>query len=265
MTYTQQKHYQKPFEKPLSVVFMLLKKCTSKYAVALSQSKKITLIYTIIQTLLPFSKMQPHVSFEQFFSTVGISFAEYAAFFLANESTVLLQMSPKTWNQFLMINFIILDAIITKRTNKTFRFDGKGGDTSSQKPVLENPLKTRFAPFLIIGLNDVRSSIRGISKDIVDHKFTLLFTVFARNVFDPKAGLRKEILTSSLSMPFDDNQIAKAHCAIELYRSGDYLRAFQLVQQFLERERPGDRMFLAIIALASIICGKCLDRLEVTC
>ena len=265
--------YQQPFEKNFLLVTLLMKRCHPKYATIFSQNKKIIILFTIVQNLLPLTKTVTPESVESFLQRNGLSLVEYLQFFtIRPQGSEPLNVNfrveiLKTWNQFLLFNFIILEAIITKRTNKTFRTGtsmAKSAEESVSKNIpLPNPLKERFSPFLIVGFNEIRASIKEIATSIIDHKFNLLFAVFARDCFEYKSNIKKEILAQSLALPFDDNQIVKAHYAIELYRSYEHLKAYQLIQQFLEKERVGDKMMLALVSLSSLICGRYINKPEV--
>lgn len=271
MSYLQTKRYERPFEKNLLLLTTIIQKCTAKHSYAFSEHKKIILLYTIIQNVLPFSKILTIETFERFAESNQLSLEDYTQFFYQKSNTgdplkISLGIQKlTTWNQFLMLNFVILETLIIRRTNKTFHFQAKirnvGSPMINQGP--ENPLKNRFAPFLVVGFNKVRSAIKEIAKGVIDHNFSLLFAVFVQNCFDPKCLLKKEILTNSLLMPYDDDQIVKSHCAMELYRCGEHLKSYQLIQQYLEKEKPNDKAMHAILALGSIVGGRYLDRLEV--
>jgi len=251
-------------EKAQRKISFLLGFCNDKFWPYFGDLQKQLLLYSLNQTILPLLNLRdiPHLNTvsSQFLPSIP----QYISFFIgataANSLKLNLLPSGNTfnWEQFVLLNFLLMHHINSKRANKKFK-EGEIIYASSQ--INLDDIHTRILPFVAVNLNEIKRKIKRLSNDVKDHKYLTLFTGFLMEYFDLK--LVKGILEESIAQPFDDKQIIKTLLCYILYLEGEYLKSYQFVYQILERERINEKNTFVITLLGSLLCLKHLDKPEV--
>ena len=243
-------------------VRFLLTFCNEKFSRYFDDMKKILLLYTLNQSILPILNLQGIPTMKDTCLHYFASMKSYIGFFVgkAAPNVVRLDIVPDfgTWRQFAFVNFLLMYHLISKRTFKTLKYEES---RNIKAPSLDD-VNTKFYPFNVINLNEVKKKIKSLALDVKDHKFLAMLTGFL--IENNQTKLMKAVLEESIMQPFDDNLIIKTLLCIAFYLEGDYFKCYQFVYQLLEKEKTHEKNTYIITYIASLLCLKHLDKPHVT-
>jgi hypothetical protein len=229
----------------------------------LDDLKKLLILYSLNQTIIPLLNLKEIPTMDSVCANFFPSMERFIAFFLGDTvtSTLKYQDLPPfgSWKQFVMLNFMLMNHLVAKRTHKVIRFsEGE----KLQPPSLDD-INTKLYPFNIVNLNEVKKKVKKLAHDVKDHKYLTLFTGFLMDNYDDNQ-LLKGILEDSVAQPFDDKLIIKTLLCMIFYLEGDYFKSYQLIYQVLEREKLQEKNTYVITYMATLLCLKYLDKPEVS-
>jgi hypothetical protein len=233
---------------------LILDFCRNHYKPEISEHNKIILLYTLNMTIIPMLDLKDLPAFNK------VSPVDYKEFveFMSSPSSYKVSSLPKdpSWKQFVLTNFCILHQLILKRTELTYKLEG------TKEIISLDDINEIISPFSTVNLNVFRNSLKSLSKEIIDSKGLILFSNFLMTY--SASGLAKEILERNLINPFDDSLLLKYLLCLLQFRDGEYIKAYQLLQQLLEKDKPKDSQQSTLNFIGSILCLKYLDKPEVT-
>jgi len=237
--------------------------CNENFSPYFGDLQKQLLLYSLNQIILPLLNLKDIPTFSTMCGNILSSIPNYVSFFLGqtiSSEIIKLNLLPSfiEWEQFALLNFLLMYQLNSKRADKKFK---KGdADNIPNKPDLDD-IHSRLEPFVVVNLNEIKRKINKLANDVKDHKYLTLFSGFLLEYFDMK--LLKGVLEESIAQPFDDKQIIKTLLCFVLYLEGDYLKCYQFIYQLLERERINEKSTFVITFLGSLLCLKYLDKPEV--
>ena len=246
------------FKRKMEIIF---KFCNKNYIQYFSDRKKLLLLYTINQSLVPLINQVNLPAFDHFGLGLIQNFKDYIEFFVTSDKQSL--FSPNSlrtpdWKQFAMTNFILMHTLTSKRTEKQYKIEDESGE---QIPVL-NDIHSKILPFNVINYNELRNRIKRLSHNIIDHQYMASFTNFLMQYYN--GPLIKELLENFLSQPFDDQLFIKYILCITFLCEEDYFKCYQLLLQLLEKEKVKEKSIFVLNFIGSFLCLKYLDKPEVT-
>jgi hypothetical protein len=78
------------------------------------------------------------------------------------------------WIRLIFYNFVILYQYIDKKSQKSYKLEGA---EDNDIPNFNN-IRDKVSPFNVINFNEVKSSLKKITTEIIDHKFAAFFFHF---------------------------------------------------------------------------------------
>lgn len=241
-------------EKFKKKVTTILEFCHKEYKTEISEHNKIILLYTLNMSIMPLLEQK---DIPEFTKVSPIDYKEFVEFMTpANSYKSGSLPSNPTWKQFVMTNFCILNQLILKRTDLTYKID------EGQKEIISlDDINEIISPFCTVNFNVYRNALKSLSKEIIDSKALILFSNFMMTY--SQTALAKEILERNLIHPFDDSQLLKNLICLLQFRDEEYIKSFQLLQQLLEKDKPKEAQQSTLNFLGTLLCLKYLDKPEV--